>query len=321
MKKVNTFLLGLLLLVVFLASGCQNNGASSDREDLLAGLGLEQKIGQMFLIGIQGTEITNDAADQIRAIHPGGIILFGKNIQDAGHLKAFIDSLQKIATDDGGYPLFIAVDQEGGEIVRIKWINDDIGQADIKDSDQAYRMGYNRAKSLKNLGINQILGPVLDIGQSGDFLTRYKRCLQGNAEEVGAMGKSIIAGQNDGGMLSTAKHFPGYGGISFDPENERLAVMSQVPEISQFETALEAGPQFVMGANVIYEDIDPLVPFALSASGIDFLYEELGNDFIVITDDLASKVLKAEYSLAGTVVMAAKAGGDMLLFSGDATNE
>ena len=90
------------------------------------------------------------------------------------------------------------------------------------------------------------------------------------------------------------------------------------PSLTISESRMRVASSFL---DVIYEDIDPLVPFALSASGIDFLYEELGNDFIVITDDLASKVLKAEYSLAGTVVMAAKAGVDMLLISGNEPND
>jgi beta-N-acetylhexosaminidase len=316
MNKGKYFLVGLLAMVVLVVSGCSGNGQSRDREDTLTGMSLEQKVGQMLAIGIQGTELTPETIAQLETIQPGGIILFARNIQGPTQLEALTRALRGTVGADAP-PLFISTDQEGGEIIRVDWIGDGVPQADISGDEQAYQIGYGRGVALANLGINQNLGPVLDVGIPDDFLTRYGRCLPGNASEVGRLAKNIIAGQKDGGILSTAKHFPGYGGITFDPENEGIATLPAVPETSQFAVAMEAGPEFVMTANVIYEDIDAAAPFTLTPSGIDYLHGQLGEDFIVLSDDLTASVLKAAYSLPVTVVMAARAGVDMLLISGN----
>ncbi len=319
-KRFLVWLLVVVLAGALMACGCgqageDENGDKKQEEDILAGMSLEEKVGQLFMIGVQGTEMTPETQQLLQTVHPGGVILFGRNIQDADQLTKLIEDLQDVANADTGQPLFISTDQEGGEIVRIKWLDDGVAEADITSTDQAYRIGLERGQDLKGLGINQNLAPVLDMCQPGDFLTQYKRCFPGSPQQVGELGKSVISGQRDGGILSTAKHFPGYGGIVFDPENDQIPTVSQVPEISQFKVAAQASPEFIMTANVIYEEIDANTPFTLTPAGIEYLRKEVSGDYLVITDDLASKVLKAKYTMEGTVVMAAKAGNDILLIS------
>jgi beta-N-acetylhexosaminidase len=301
-KKFLAFAVIFILVGTLLTLGCGRAENAVDQD--LSQLSQEQKVGQLFMVGIQGTELTPEL---LQTIHPGGVILFARNIQDAGQLGKLIEDLQGVATGDTGYPLFIATDQEGGEIVRIKWLDDGVSEADITSTDQAYDIGLERGRGLKELGINQNLAPVLDIGQAGDFLTRYGRCFTGSPRVVGELGASVISGQEAGGIFSTAKHFPGYGGVDFDPENDRIPVFPQLPETS--------GPEFIMTANVIYSDIDADVPFTLTTRGIDYLRDQLEGDYLVITDDLASKVLRDAYTMAGTTLMAARAGVDVLLVS------
>ncbi len=178
-------------------------------------MSIQQRIGQMFMIGIDGTTLTPEAEDLIRTVRPGGVILFGSNIQDAGQLTQLTADLQDFSLRETGLPLFISTDQEGGTICRVRWLDDAVPEANITSTEQAYQTGFNRAQALKALGINQNLAPVLDIGVEGDFLTKYGRCFQGTPQEIGELGESVISGQKDGGIMSTAKHFPGYGGISF----------------------------------------------------------------------------------------------------------
>ena len=316
--------LAVLLSVAFLAGsliagGCGqadggNGGGGKQDGDILAGMSLEEKVGQLFMIGVQGTEMTPDTQELLETIHPGGVILFGRNVQEASQLAELIADLQSVALDTG-HLLFISIDQEGGEIVRLPWLDDSVAEADITGTDQAYTIGRKRGQDLASLGINQNLAPVMDMCQQGDFLMQYKRCFQGSPQEMGELGKSVISGQRDGGVFSTAKHFPGYGGIDFDPENESIPTVPQVPEIAQFKVAAEASPEFIMTANVIYQDIDANTPFTLTPAGIEYLRKEIAGDYLIITDDLASKVLKAAYTMEGTVVMAAKAGNDILLIS------
>jgi len=323
-RLVAAFAITVLLLALPLLPGCaktgddggNDHGGNGGGDDPLQGLTLDQKVGQLFLIGFEGTAVTPEIAQWFQAIHPGGVILFGRNITGEAQLEKLIRDLQNLALSDTGLPLFIAIDQEGGEVIRIDWLGDGTPQSQITEPEQAYSAGLARAQGLKGLGINLNLAPVLDMGVQGDFLTRNGRTFPGGPQEVGELGKAAISGQKDGGIFSTAKHFPGYGGIDYDPEIERLAVIPGVPEISQFQAAAAANPEFLMTANVIYTELDPDQPFTLSPAGIAFLRENVGGDYLVVSDDLATKVLKEAYSLAGTVTRAAKAGVDVLLVSG-----
>jgi beta-N-acetylhexosaminidase len=312
MKKAVLLLISAILAAVMLvAGGCGQEQAG----DLTAGLSTQEKVGQLFLVGFEGTQLTLEIEEMLTTIHPAGVILFGRNIQDADQLRKLIVDLQDVAMNDTGIPLLVATDQEGGQITRIPWLDDGVSEAETSDSEQAYHIGLQRAQALADLGINVNLAPVLDMGMPGDFLSKYGRTFQGGPEQVGELGSSVIHGQKDGGIFSTAKHFPGYGGIDFDPENDMIPVVPGIPEISQFRIACEADPKLVMTANVIYTELDADYPLALSPAGIAFLRQELGDAYLVVTDDLASKVLKNTYTLPGTVTLAARAGVDILLIS------
>lgn len=319
--RLTAFVAAFILILGALACGCGNAARDGERggsgsDGTLQDLTLEQKVGQLFLVGFEGTEVTPEIRELFEAVHPGGVILFGRNITDEAQLARLIADLQELAAADSGQPLFVAIDQEGGQIVRISWIGDDVSQAQVASPQQAYDLGLARARSLAELGFNLNLAPVLDMGVPGDFLTRYGRTFPGSPREVGELGASVICGQRDGGILSTAKHFPGYGGITYDPENDKLAVEPDLPEFSQFQAAAAAEPEFVMTANVIYTALDPELPFTLSPAGISFLKKEVQGEYLVISDDLASKVLKEAYGLEGAVTRAAVAGVDVLLISG-----
>ena len=327
-KRTWTAWLAVALLVFVLASllgGCEaspggngngNGNGGGDGADPLQRLTREQKVGQLFLVGFEGTEVTPEVRRLFQAVHPGGVILFGRNITGAEQLARLTADLQELSAADTGLPLFIAIDQEGGQVARVDWLGDDVSQAQVASPQQAYDLALARARGLKGLGVNLNLAPVLDAGLPGDFLTRYGRTFSGSPRQVGEMGASAVSGQREGGLLSAVKHFPGYGGIDCDPENDRLTVVPALPEISQFQAAAVTGPEFVMTANVIYSGLDPELPFTLSPAGISFLRGSLHGDYLIISDDLASEVLKQAYGMAGTAVLAARAGVDILLISG-----
>jgi len=277
-------------------------------------LTLEQKIGQLFLIGFEGQTLTPELENLIKTIHPGGVLLLSRNIESEEQLKKLIKDIQNISLEDNGFLLFVAVDQEGEPMSRIKWLSEQTSQSKIQNVAESYEVGLKRGKELKNLGINLNLAPVLDITQPNDFL--YSRSFQKTPEKTGELAKSLISGQKAAEILTAAKHFPGYGGISFNPEREGLPVLLNIPEISQFKISLQAQPEMVMAANVIYKGIDQNLPFSLSFQGTQFLKSELKNNFLVISDDLSSPVLKSEFSLKNTVILACKSGIDILIVAG-----
>jgi len=286
----------------------------TEEEKTLNNLSLEKKIGQLFIIGFEGKKLTPEIENLLKTIHPGGVILFSRNIENENQLKKLISDLQKISLEDNGLPLFAAIDQEGEPVRRIKWLNDKTSQAEIRNTEEAYQVGLERGNGLKRLGINLNLAPVLDITKEGDFL--YNRSFRGNPEEIGILAQGLISGQKEVGIFTTVKHFPGYGGISFNPEIEIVPILEKTPEISQFQKAFEAKPELIMTANVIYSDIDKNLPFTFSPKGIQFLKKKIKGEYLIISDDLSSKILEEEFTLKNSVILAKKAGIDVLLVAG-----
>lgn len=286
----------------------------TNEEKILNSLTLGQKVGQLFLIGFEGKILTPELENIIKTIHPGGVLLLSRNIENETQFKKLIEDLQKISLEDNGLLLFIAVDQEGEPMSRIKWLSEKTSQSVIQNTEQAYEVGFNRGKELKKLGINLNLAPVLDITIPADFL--YNRSFQKNPEETAKLAKALISGQKVAGILTAVKHFPGYGGIIFNPERTKLPVLFKIPEISQFKEVLEVQPEMIMVANVVYNEIDEKFPFALSIKGIQFLKEELKNNFLIISDDISSPVLKKELSLKNTVILAFQSGINILIIAG-----
>jgi len=273
----------------------------------------EKKIGQLFIIGFEGKIITPQLEELFKKYRPGGVLLLSKNIESKEQLKSLIQDLQNLSLKETSLPLFIAVDQEGEPMSRIGFASEKTSQSAIENSEIAYQVGLKRGKELKELGINLNLAPVLDITKEGDFL--FNRSFQKPAPETGELAKALILGQKKAGILTAIKHFPGYGDIAFQPE-DTLAILETIPEISQFEKAMEANPEFIMTANVIYEAISPSLPFTFSSAAIQFLKSNTSPEVLVISDDLAQDSLLNKFSLEEIVTKPIEAGVDVLIFSG-----
>ena len=281
-------------------------------EFVLEKMSARGKIGQLFFIGINGTTLTPETEKLIASVQPGGILLLKKNIVDETQTKALIQNLQRVALKNYGVPLFIGVDQEGGEISPVNFIQEKTAQSEIETADQAFAVGLGRGEELKDLGINLNLAPVLDNAQPGDFL--FTRAFQSVDADPTALAKALISGQKTASILTAIKHFPGYGDIAFDPE-DKLATLDQTPQISLFENAAEAKPEFIMTSNVIYTEIDPDLPFSFSPEGIALLKQSVGSEPLIMTDDLPQQSLIDKFSLKGVVTLPVKAGADVLTFS------
>lgn len=282
----------------------------SEEQLIFKSLSLEQKIGQLFIIGIKGKVMSPELEEFIKEVHPGGILLLSENVGDRNQLKELISSLQDIALKDTGLPLFIAVDQEGGIVSRIGWA-DKTPQSEIKSASFAYEIGKKRGQELKDSLVNLNFAPLLDQSIKSDFI--FERAF--NSGNTAEFSKELIRGQKESGILSTIKHFPGYGNISFNPE-DKLAIVEKMPDTLQFEKAIEANPEFVMVSNVIYKDFDEKLPFSFLPSGINYLKERLKGDYLIISDDLSQYSLLNKFPLKEVVYAPFRAGIDVLIFSG-----
>lgn len=277
-------------------------------------LPLAQKIGQLLIVGFKGKILTPELGAFLIKHKPGGVLLLKENIESKEQLKNLLVKIQEVSLRETGLPLLVAVDQEGGVLSRIGFLQEKTGQNKIETADQAFQIGQLRGQELKELGVNLNLAPVLDETSPRDFL--FTRSFQKDSQMTGELAKSLIMGQKSSGIFTAIKHFPGYSGIIFNPE-ERLAEILRIPTVSQFQKAMEVNPELVITSNVLYKEIDSTLPLAFSAKGIQFLKTVLGNDILIIPDDLAqnSFIIK-KYAVKDLVSLPVEAGADFIIFSG-----
>jgi len=282
-------------------------------------LSLEQAIGQILMIGFNDATLTPELEQLMERLRPGGVLLLSRNIQSITQLQKLTQDLQRVSLKYSQLPLFIAVDQEGGSISRVQFGKEKTAQSIIRDTDHAYTVGQKRAQELRLLGINVNLSPVLDNTNPEDFL--FDRTFQTEHFQSGTLAKALLDGQKESGILSTLKHFPGYGNIAFNPE-QKLATVQEFPDTSSFSLALVSNPEFLLLSNVIYDSFDPDNPFTFSSKGISMVRKDMGFQGIIISDDLAQPSLFNNYDFDHIVFSPIQAGVTMLMFSKqpDATN-
>ncbi|MDO8474330.1 MAG: glycoside hydrolase family 3 N-terminal domain-containing protein [bacterium] len=285
-----------------------------EEKEVLPSLSLEDKFGQMLIIGFEGTEVTPEVSSLFSSIRPGGVLLLGRNIVSKGQVKKLIADLQEISMRATGLPLFVAVDQEGGIVSRVPWA-ENTGSSALEDSEEAFLVGERRARDLKEVGVNMNLAPVLDSSGEDDFL--FNRSFQKDQDSSFAIAQGLILGHAQEGVIAVPKHFPGYDGVSFNPETGVLPTTKNFPSAPLFKEVLEGSRvPFIMLSHVVYQAVDPDNPLPLSVKGMERARKELGDQFLFMSDDLTSKSFMAHYSLREIGRAALNSGVNILLVGG-----
>ncbi|MCL1786402.1 MAG: beta-N-acetylhexosaminidase [Defluviitaleaceae bacterium] len=285
-------------------------------------LTLKQKIGQMFLVPIEGTALSADTREHILKYNIGNFIYFAKNLTDYQSIRALSDSLQQAAQDASGIPAFISTDQEGGMVARAYSgathypSNMAITAAGMGSSLE--KMGEMVATELKGLGINLNHAPVLDVNNNPQNPVIGIRSYSDKPEVVATMATDYIRGLQKGGVLANAKHFPGHGDTHQDShlalpsiahDMDRLNAVELVP----FKAAIADGVGSVMTAHIIFKAIDGERPATLSPDVLNnLLRRDLGFDGLILTDSMTMQAIQDHYGLEKGCVLAVQAGVDIL---------
>lgn len=303
-------------------------------EDALAKLTLEQKIAQMFIVtpeGLTGADVVSSAGDVTRlAMHDrpvGGLIYFDQNLESPQQTREMVATTQQFSKDACGLPLFICVDEEGGEVARIAnnaaYEIENTGDAAAigasGDTAQATKAASTIADYLTGLGFNVVFAPVADIASSEDSVM-LSRSFGSTAEAVSPFVQAEVEAFNSAGILSAAKHFPGIGGAVGDPHyaaisTDRTLGEMQNEEFKPFQAAIAANvPMIMMGHISATEATGSSEPASLSKEMItDILRGQLGYDGIVITDSMAMGAIIDSYENSEVGVKAIQAGVDIIL--------
>lgn len=283
---------------------------------------IEEKLGQMLIVGIEGYEMDEGTEQMIEELHIGGFILFGRNISNPEQLLDLNNSL-KAANSINKIPLFISVDEEGGRISRIPKViknlptSKDIG----KQNNEAfsYEIGMLLAEKVSAFGFNMDFAPVLDINSNPKNPIIGDRAFGSKAEVVRDLGVQTMMGIKSGGIVPVVKHFPGHGDTSVDSHVGLPSVENDLERLKSFElipfkAAIDNGAECVMVAHILLSKIDAENPATLSKIIItDVLRNQLNFEGVVITDDMTMGAITKNYDLAEAAVQSVNAGTDIIL--------
>ncbi len=279
----------------------------------------EEKAGQLFLVRCP-------AAEQLElylSMKPGGFILFGRDF--AGKTKEQVINDIDYYRDSSKIPLIIAVDEEGGTVVRIS-SNPLLAEERFKSPQELYAIGgfeeikkdtLIKSEYLLHLGINLNLAPVADVSvNETDFI--YQRAFGKPASETAEYVKTVVAAMKDSGISSVLKHFPGYGnnadthmGSAYDTRPYEQFVNN---DFIPFIAGIKSGAESILISHNVIEAIDN-VPASLSKNIIDILRNDMEFTGIMITDDLSMGAITEPESDLPPEIMALLAGNDMLIVS------
>lgn len=286
-----------------------------------------EKIGQLFMIGFEGTTVTPDLAAFVREYKPGGVILFSRNLESLEQIVQLTNDLQACSPHA---PLLIAIDQEGGRVSRLPKTFTIFPPCEVlgrcQSSELAYAAAATTAKELRAVGINMNMAPVLDVNSNAANPVIGDRAFGPTPELVGELGLATIGGLQDNRVVGCGKHYPGHGDTNADSHKELPVVVAPRERLEAIELPpfRAAAPRVaaMMTAHVLYPSLDERYPATLSAAIIGgLLRREIGYDGVVLTDDLEMHAIIDHYGMEEATVRAILAGCDMPLICRDRNRE
>lgn len=293
---------------------------------------LEDKVAGLFIVtpeSITGVSTAVQAGEgtqkALSTYAVGGIVYFGKNMQSEEQLKGMIDNTQLYTK----YPLFIAVDEEGGSVSRVAeagiGTKVDSAQAigQTGDANNAYTAGSTIGSYLTGLGFNLDFAPVADLANAEGSVME-KRAYGSDAAAVSTFVTSMMQGLEEQKVTSCVKHFPGIGSTTADTHDglattDRSAENFRTNEFVVFQNAIDAGANMIMVGHMSAPALaGDNTPSSLSSAVVtDILRNELNFRGVIITDAMNMAAISNYYGADEAAIMALKAGCDMILMPED----
>src|SRR5699024_1414743 len=287
---------------------------------------IKKDIGQLFVIGFPGNELTSGLKDLIHEYHIGGIILFAHNIGTPEEVINLTTALQKEAKSAGyKYPLFIAIDEENGTVKRLGQGAGEypgaMALSATQDPNSAYEIGKATGDDLLQLGINWNYAPVLDVNNNSNNPVIRVRSFGEKPEMVSEFGTEFMRGLQDAGIATALKHFPGHGDTSVDSHyslpqiNHDIKRLHEI-ELVPFKAAIAEGADSIMTAHIAFPALETEegCPATLSKNIITgLLREELDFKGVIVTDALEMEAVSETIGIENGAVKAIQAGADNVL--------
>ncbi len=319
--------------------GQSDDGTDAEIKEIMDSMTLEEKVCQLFMVTPEaltgvGTAVQAGAATQnaFDTYPVGGVIYFSQNLQNPDQTRKMLSDTQKYAEERMGFPVFLSVDEEGGQVARVgsnaafgveKIGNmSDVGSRG--DTQEAYEIGSTIGAYLSDLGFNMDAAPDTDVLTNPENQVVKYRSFGSDPELVAKMAAAELKGLNGQGIIGMYKHFPGHGGTTADSHEGYAYVDDALEELEKgafvpFQDGIDNGIQVIMVSHISCPNVTgDNTPATLSKTMItDILREKMGFDGMVITDALNMGAITAQYSSSEAAVAALNAGADMLLMPED----
>ena len=303
----------------------------------LAGWSLEEKVGQLMMVGVDAQAPKQSSNEAVDTHHVGNIFIAGRTTAGSQATQKVISSFTSKVGPGTTHatPMLVATDQEGGEVQVLAGSGfSDIPSAldqSAQPRDQLVASARTWGKELADVGVNMNLAPVADLVDiarpaSNEPIGRWGREYGHDAATVSSQAGAFAEGMQASKVIPTYKHFPGLGRVKDNTDTSAGVVDSatnRLPDAAVgviFGAAIAAGAPVIMVSSATYSLIDPSAPAVFSSTIVtDMLRREMGFSGVVITDDVSAAVQVQDVSAGDRAVRAIRAGCDLVLASADPT--
>ncbi len=285
---------------------------------------LRRELGQHFMVGLPGTELTPEFEKFLAEYQAGNIILFARNVESCGQLRRLCRQLQECIRANTGHSALISIDQEGGPVIRLAEDGVNIpaamALAAAGGEKEVLEAGRMTGRQLRAVGVNFDFAPDMDINCNPDNPVIGVRSYGDTPQQVSACGSAMIRGLQENGVLGCAKHFPGHGDTNMDshlslPCVDKTAEELERMEILPFVRAVKEDVAGIMTAHILFPALEPeKVPATMSRRILTgLLRQKLGYEGLIVTDSMEMAAIKTYYGTGEGSAAALAAGADIVL--------
>ena len=302
----------------------------------LDGWTLEQKVGQLLMVGADTSGPQIASIDAVSTHHVGNVFISGQTRAGAEPVRGVITTLTDLVGPDATHdtPLLVATDQEGGQVQVLNGTGfsslPSASEQATMSADDLLTKSRAWGQELADAGVTMNLAPVADLvdgpsPSSNGPIGKWEREYGHDAATTLDHATAFARGMEDAGLIATYKHFPGLGRVTDNTDTvagvtDAVTTRSGDPAVSVFADAITGGARVIMVSSAIYSLIDSSAPAVFSSVVVtDMLRGDLGFKGVVITDDVSTAVQVQDRTPAQRAVQAVRAGCDIVLASADAT--
>ena len=319
------------------ATGTTPSATAPATAAALEGWSLEEKVGQLMMVGVDATSPKQASTEAVASQHVGNIFIAGRTTAGSQATQKVISSFTSKVGPDTTHsaPMLVATDQEGGEVQVLTGSGfSDLPSAmdqSTQPLDQLVASARTWGKELADVGVNMNLAPVADLvdidrPSTNEPIGRWGREYGHDAATVSSKAGAFAEGMQASKVIPTYKHFPGLGRVTANTDTSANVVDSTTNRSTDaavsviFGAAIAAGAQVIMVSSATYALIDPSAPAAFSSTIVtEMLRTEMGFTGVVITDDVSAAVQVQGVAAGERAVRAIRAGCDIVLASADPT--